>query len=72
MGYRNRQIITLFLMATSTFAFAEEAKPVIDKSPSKDKIQWTGAETSLETTFQQDIVFAGNTDLGNNTHGDLS
>lgn len=72
MNRKIPSLIALILMGLALPVLAEENPSVVDKSPSKDKIQWLGSETTLETTFQHDYVFAGKTDLGNNTHGDLT
>jgi hypothetical protein len=62
----------LFLVGFRVGRAEADPKPVEDKSPSRDKIQWLGGKTSLESTAQYDFVFNGKTDLGNSHHGHMT
>ena len=69
---RRRPYLSLIVVLfTAAFATAD-SQPAEDKSPSRDKIQWLGSKTSLETTAEYNYVTAGKTSLGNGSDGEVS
>ncbi len=64
--------LSLSILILSAAHAEIEPKPAEDKSPSRDKIQWLGTKTSLETTAEYDYVVPGKTSLGNGSYGRVS
>ena len=52
-------------------ADAPTINPPVDKSPSRDKIEWLDSKTSLESAVQYDYVGGAGTDLGNGQHSNV-